>query len=71
MLAEFLNEEDVKVSYTPPMEHKGWPEVVEAVVVNLVCAGAVEGIRVGIHKFRDSSFGRDAEAEIEDDRDDD
>src|SRR3712207_6593631 len=66
ILAQFLEEEGVEVSYTPPMEHKGFPEIAETVVVSILCSGAYDVIKAGLKKFRDSAFGRDAEAEIED-----
>jgi hypothetical protein len=68
LLAQLLREEGVTVDYAVPEEHRGTVDIVEQVVLNLLCTGTYEAIRAGARKFTERSRGRDkASVEGEDD----
>lgn len=64
-LAQMLREEGVAVAYEAPYEERGAQQIVETVVLSLVCSGAYDGIKLGLARFRKSRFGRVAEVEVE------
>ena len=57
-LAQMLEEEGVRVYYSPPIEKRGAGDVMEAAIVSLACAGAYGLIKAGVLRFRDSRFGK-------------
>lgn len=63
-LAQMLEEEGVLVSYSPRMEQRGAGEVVEAVILTLVCSGAYDLVKAGVIRFRTSRFGKVAQVDL-------
>jgi len=65
-VAQMLEEEDVQVDYTLPMEKRDLSSTAETVTVYYDCQGTLLAIRAGIQKFRER-FGRGVvEVEVDD-----
>lgn len=71
LLAKYLREEGVEVSYAPRVEERGAAEIAQDVIVNLSCVGVAGAIKYAVQKFRESRLGQNAKVEIEDDDEND
>jgi hypothetical protein len=52
-VAQMLEEEDVQVDYTPPVQKRELSSLGEAVTVYFFCQGTQMDIKAGVQKFRD------------------